>query len=251
MIFKTIHLLGGWFFYRIQCIFTIKILILSLILNIETATKNCSVSLSNNGELLILKELNDGNYSHSENLHVFIEEVLKSANKLFSDIDAIAVSKGPGSYTGLRIGVSAAKGLCLSLDKPLISVSTLASLTNTISVKNDAVIIPLIDARRMEVYSAVFDSDYNQIREVKAEIIDSNSFSLYLSKGKAYFLGDGADKCKSIINHKNAIFLNDYFPSAKQMAKLSYVKYKKNDIEDVAYFEPFYLKDFLVTQSKK
>ncbi|MCF6348094.1 MAG: tRNA (adenosine(37)-N6)-threonylcarbamoyltransferase complex dimerization subunit type 1 TsaB [Flavobacteriaceae bacterium] len=224
---------------------------MSLILNIETATKNCSVSLADNGKLLAVKELNDRNYSHSENLHVFIEEVLKSANRSIAEIDAIAVSKGPGSYTGLRIGVSTAKGLCFSLDKPLISISTLASLANSISVENDAVIVPLLDARRMEVYSAIFDNQYNQIREVRAEIIDPNSFSEFLNKGKVYFLGDGADKCKDIIKHKNAIFLDDYFPSAKQMTKLSCVKYKKNDIEDVAYFEPFYLKDFLVTKSKK
>ncbi len=223
---------------------------MSLILNIETATKNCSVSLADSGKLLAVKELNDGNYSHSENLHVFIEEVLKSANRSIAEIDAIAVSKGPGSYTGLRIGVSAAKGLCFSLDKPLISISTLTSLTNAISVENDAVIVPLLDARRMEVYSAIFDNQYNQIREVRSEIIDPNSFSEFLNKGKVYFLGDGADKCKDIIKHKNAIFLDDYFPSAKQMVKLSYVKYKKNDIEDVAYFEPFYLKDFLITKPK-
>jgi len=224
---------------------------LPLILNIETATKNCSVSLVNKGELLAVKELNDDSYSHSENLHVFIEEVLKLANRSFAEIDAIAVSKGPGSYTGLRIGVSAAKGLCFSLNKPLISISTLASLANSISVENGSVIISLIDARRMEVYSAVFDSYYNQIRQVKAEVIDSTSFLAFLEKGEVYFLGDGADKCKDIIKHKNAIFLDNYFPSAKQMAKLSYAKYKKNDIEDVAYFEPFYLKDFFITKSKK
>jgi len=233
------------------CIFTLKILIVSLILNIETATKNCSVSLSNNGELLAIKELNDGNYSHSENLHLFIKEVLNSTHKSFAELDAIAVSKGPGSYTGLRIGVSTVKGLCFSLDKPLISVSTLASLANSITVEKGAIIAPLLDARRMEVYSAVIDSDYNQIREVKAEIIDSTSFSSFLNEGKVYFLGDGADKCKEIIKHKNAIFLDGYFPSAKQMAILSFDKYKNNDTEDVAYFEPFYLKDFLITKSKK
>ncbi len=221
-----------------------------LILNIETATKNCSVSLSSEGKLLAIKELNDGNYSHSENLHVFIEEVLKSASKSFSDINAIAVSKGPGSYTGLRIGVSAAKGLCFSLDKPLISVSTLASLANSIKIEKGAVIVPLLDARRMEVYSTVFDSNYNQIREVKAEVIDSTSFSAFLNKGEVYFLGDGAEKCKDVIKHKNAIFLDDYFPSAKQMVNLSYDKFKISDIEDVAYFEPFYLKDFLITKPK-
>jgi len=224
---------------------------LALILNIETATKNCSVSLSNKEEILAIKELNDGNYSHSENLHVFIESILNSVGKSMSDIDAVAVSKGPGSYTGLRIGVSAAKGLCFSLEIPLISVSTLTSLAHSIAIEKSAFIVPLLDARRMEVYSAVFDSQYHQIREVKAEVIESTSFKELLEMGKVYFLGDGAEKCKKFIKHKNAIFLDEYFPSAKQMAVLAYTKYKKNDIEDVAYFEPFYLKDFLITKSKK
>ena len=224
---------------------------LALILNIETATKNCSVSLSNKEEVIALKELNDGNYSHSENLHVFIDEVLKAVNKTFKEIDAIAVSKGPGSFTGLRIGVSAAKGICFSLDLPLISISTLASLAGAINVEEGDIIIPLLDARRMEVYSAVFDHNYSQIRKTEAEIIDKNSFEEYLNNGKVHFIGDGANKIKEIINHENAVFLNGYFPSAKEMAKLSYDKYKKNDTEDVAYFEPFYLKDFLITKSKK
>ena len=224
---------------------------MAIILNIETATKNCSVSISKEGVLIALKEQNDGNYSHGENLHVFIEDLLKEANIAPKDFDAIAVSKGPGSFTGLRIGVSTAKGLCFSLDKPLISISTLESLANTIDVDNKSLIIPLLDARRMEVYSAVFNSKHEQIRDIEAQIIDENSFSAYLAKGKVYFLGDGAEKCKNILAHKNAIFLDGYFPSAKQMTNLSFEKYQKNDFEDVAYFEPFYLKDFLVTPSKK
>ena len=226
-------------------------ILLPLILNIETATKNCSVSLSSNNEILVAKELNDGNYSHSENLHVFIDDILKSAKKSFGEVDAIAVSKGPGSYTGLRIGVSTAKGLCFSLDKPLISIGTLASLAHSITIEKNAIIIPLLDARRMEVYSAVFDNTYNQIREVKAEIIEATSFLAFLDKKKVYFLGDGAEKCKDTIKHKNAIFLEGYFPSAKEMATLSYKKFINNEFEDVAYFEPFYLKDFLITVSKK
>lgn len=224
---------------------------MSLILNIETTTKNCSVSLADDGELLALKEINDGNYSHGKQLHLLIQKVLKEAQKKINDIDAVSVSKGPGSFTGLRIGVSTAKGLCFSLGKPLISISTLASLANSISVEKNAVIVPMLDARRMEVYSSVFNDNHNQIREIKAEIINEESFSEFLGKGKVYFLGDGAKKCKSVITNDNAIFLEDYFPSAKQMAKLSYLKYKKNDTEDVAYFEPFYLKDFMVTTSKK
>lgn len=228
----------------------IQILSLAIILNIETATKNCSASISKNGELIAFRELNDGNYSHGENLHVFIEELTKETNISFQDFDAIAVSKGPGSFTGLRIGVSSAKGLSFSLDKPLISISTLASLANSLEIEKDAVIIPLLDARRMEVYAAVFNNKHEQIRKIQADIIDENSFSTYLEKGKVYFLGDGAEKCKEIITHESAIFLDGYFPSAKQMAALSHEKYQNNDFEDVAYFEPFYLKDFLITKPK-
>ena len=223
---------------------------MSLILNIETATKNCSVCLARAGNVIAIKELNNGNYSHGEMLHVFIEDVIKDAEVHLSDLDAIAVSKGPGSYTGLRIGVSAAKGLCYSLDKPLISISTLEALANAIKVERNAQIVSLLDARRMEVYSAVFDHSYRQIREIKAEIINESSFSDYLTKGKVHFLGDGAEKCKELITHKNAIFLDRYFPSSKEIAKLSYEKYKKSDIVDVAYFEPFYLKDFIANKKK-
>ena len=224
---------------------------MAIILNIETATKNCSVSLSENENILALAELNEGQFSHAEKLHTFILNVLVGAKKSMQDIDAVAVSKGPGSYTGLRIGVSAAKGLCFSLEIPLISIATLSSLSNTISVNKNEVIIPLLDARRMEVYAAVYNHDHQEIRKTKAEIIDENSFLEFLEKGKVYFLGDGAEKCKEIITHKNAIFLDDNFPSAKEMVKLSSQKYKNKDFEDVAYFEPYYLKDFIAGKPKK
>lgn len=223
---------------------------MAIILNIETSTKNCSVSLANNGEILAIKELNNGNYSHAEVLHPFINEILKESGFSTSQIDAVAVSKGPGSYTGLRIGVSAAKGFCFAFEKPLISFDTLTSLSHAISI-DEGFIVPMIDARRMEVYSAVFDASNRRVREIRAEIIDENSFSEYLEKGKVYFLGDGSQKCKEVIHHANAFFVDDKFPSAKEMAKLSYEKYKKSDIEDVAYFEPFYLKDFVVIPEKK
>ena len=223
---------------------------MALILNIETATKNCSVCLAKNGEVLAIRELNDGNYSHAEKLHPFIQELLVETKLTSKDIDAVAVSKGPGSYTGLRIGVSAAKGICFAIDKPLISIETLKSLACNSSV-DGGLIIPMLDARRMEVYAAVYNSLYEKVREIKAEIIDKNSFTEELEKGKVYFLGDGVAKCKEVIIHKNAIFIDDKFPSSKEMAKLSYNKYKKNDIEDVAYFEPFYLKDFVVIPEKK
>ena len=217
---------------------------MAIILNIETSTKNCSVSIANKGEVVAIKELNNGNYSHAEVLHPFIEAVLKDGNILKDQIDAIAVSKGPGSYTGLRIGVSAA------LNKPLISIDTLTSLSYAIAI-DAGTIVPMLDARRMEVYAAVFDKDHQQVRKIKAEIIDATSFSEELEKGSVYFLGDGSQKCQETITHKNAIFVEDKFPSSKEMASLSYLKYKKNDIEDVAYFEPFYLKDFVVIPEKK
>ncbi len=223
---------------------------MAIILNIETATKNCSVCLAENGEVLAIRELNDGNYSHAEKLHPFIQELLSEAKITSNDIGAVAVSKGPGSYTGLRIGVSAAKGMCFAIDKPLISIETLKSLAYSISVEK-GLIIPMLDARRMEVYFAVYNSTYEEVREIKAEIIDENSFKEELMKGKVYFLGDGAAKCKDVITHDNAIFIDDEFPSAKQMAVLSYDKYKISDIEDVAYFEPFYLKDFVAIPEKK
>ncbi|MCG1034948.1 tRNA (adenosine(37)-N6)-threonylcarbamoyltransferase complex dimerization subunit type 1 TsaB [Polaribacter sargassicola] len=223
---------------------------MAIILNIETATKNCSVSIANNGEVISIKELNNGNYSHAEVLHQYIIDVLNDAKISTTEIDAVAVSKGPGSYTGLRIGVSAAKGLCFAFNKPLISIETLESLANAISVES-GFIIPMLDARRMEVYATIYDKDFNRKREIQAEIIEECSFAEYLERDKVYFLGDGANKCKSVIKHDNAIFIDDVYPSAKQMAVLSFNKYKKNDIEDVAYFEPFYLKDFVVIPEKK
>ena len=221
---------------------------MAYILNIETATTNCSVSLSKGGEILILKEDNALNYSHAESLHVFIDDVLKSAKMSPSQLNAIAVSKGPGSYTGLRIGVSAAKGLCFALDIPLIAVNTLQSIAQQVECES-GFIIPMLDARRMEVYSAVYDCNYSQIRDTEAQILDATSFKTYLENGKVYFVGNGVEKAKTLINHANAIFIDDILPSSNEMGKLAYDKYKKNDIEDVAYFEPFYLKEFIGLKS--
>ncbi len=223
---------------------------MAFILNIETSTKKCSVSISKNGKVIALQELNQENYSHSEKLHLFIQKVIEDAGISISDLSAIAVSKGPGSYTGLRIGVSTAKGLCFALEIPLISVSTLQALALQVQ-EEKGVIIPLLDARRMEVYSAVFSVENQQVREIKAEVIDENSFEEYLENQQVYFLGDGANKCKEIILHSNTNFIDDALPSAKEMAVLSYQKWQQKDFEDVAYFEPFYLKDFVVTRSKK
>ncbi len=223
---------------------------MSFILNIETSTKKCSVSVSKQGKVIALKELNDGSYSHSEKLHSFIGKVIEKVNISMSDLSAIAVSKGPGSYTGLRIGVSTAKGLCFALEIPLISIATLQALA--LQVKKDkGLVIPLLDARRMEVYSGIFNVENQQLRETKAEIVDENSFKEYLEEQTVYFLGDGAEKCKNIITHPNAVYMDNALPSAKEMALLSYQKWEQKNFEDVAYFEPYYLKDFMVTKSKK
>lgn len=224
---------------------------MATILNIETATKNCSVSLSKGENILAIKELNEGKFSHSEKLHSFILDVIRSADKTMKDLDAIAISKGPGSYTGLRIGVSAAKGLCYALNIPLISVPTLEIIARQISLDPDELVVPLLDARRMEVYSGVFDHNYNQIRGTEAEIIDASSFGAFLKKGNVYFAGDGAEKCKNIITHVNAQFVDKVFPSSKEMPVVSNKKYKAQEFEDLAYFEPFYLKDFIAGKPKQ
>ena len=217
------------------------------ILNIESSSTNCSVSLSKNGELLSLKEKNDEKYSHSTKLHLYIDGVLKQQNIDIKDLSAIAVSKGPGSYTGLRIGVAAAKGLCFSLDIPLISISTLLVLSKKIKI-DSGLIIPVLDARRDEVYSAIFDSQYNVIEKDSPTIINSESFSQYSKKNKLYFIGSGQQKCKELINTNNNLnfYKTDELPSSKEMALLSYEKYRNSEFEDIAYFEPAYLKNFIL-----
>ena len=222
---------------------------MALILNIETSTTNCSVSLSLKGETLFLKEDYSSNYSHAERLHVFIDEVIKTSKYSLNDLNAIAVSKGPGSYTGLRIGVSSAKGLCYALDIPLISVSTLEALAHQVNIDH-GYIIPMLDARRLEVYSSIFDSNYKTIRAIEAEVLKESSFKEYLKDSKVYFIGSGVEKSKTIITHNNTEFIDNKLPSASTMGHLSYEKYKINDIEDVAYFEPYYLKDFIALKSK-
>ncbi len=217
---------------------------MSTILCIETASTNCSVAIGVNGKLLALKEDYDSSYSHAERLHNFIKDILAENKLELSDLDAIAVSKGPGSYTGLRIGVSAAKGLCFSLDLPLISVATLTSLAN--QVENEGTIIPMMDARRMEVYTAVFDKDKNQIEDTSAKILDAESYKKYLDEQIVYFIGSGVEKFKKICEHPNARYIEDKLPSSSQMVSLATIKHKKSDFEDVAYFEPYYLKDFMM-----
>ena len=220
---------------------------MTYILNIETATKNCSVSLAKNGETVLFKEIAEQGYSHAEKLHVFIEEIVKEANVNFSEIKAVAVSKGPGSYTGLRIGVSAAKGLCYALQIPLISIDTMQVLAKKAVV--DGLIVPMIDARRMEVYSAIFDKNYNKIKDVEAEILTENSYQDF--DQTVYFVGDCQEKCKTVLTKPNFHFVPEsIFPSANEMSVFSFEKFLNKDFEDVAYFEPFYLKDFMVMKKK-
>ncbi|MFV8361958.1 tRNA (adenosine(37)-N6)-threonylcarbamoyltransferase complex dimerization subunit type 1 TsaB [Flavobacterium sp. ZT3P35] len=222
---------------------------MSYILNIETATKNCSVALAKEGKTIFYKEIAEEGYSHAERLHVFIEEIIKEVGITLQDLSAVAVSQGPGSYTGLRIGVSAAKGLCYALNIPLIAIDTLQALASQVTISN-GLIIPMIDARRMEVYSAVFSPNLEQKREVLAEIITENSFENL--QETLCFVGDCAEKCKSVLTKENYIFLDEIvYPSAKEMSFLSFEKFKKSDTVDVAYFEPYYLKDFMITTPKK
>ena len=215
------------------------------ILNIETSTKACSVALHKNGELIVSREDVTTNFSHSEKLLKFISKLFSDAKLSLSDLDAIAVSMGPGSYTGLRIGVSTAKGLCYGLDIPLISISTLKAMSfgMALEIKAD-LYCPMIDARRMEVYSAFFDINNTEVRKIQADIIDENSYKKELEK-KVVFFGDGSEKIKEKIRHKNAMFISNIHPSAKNMGLLSYQKFTKSLFEDLAYFEPFYLKDFV------
>ncbi|MCA6422035.1 MAG: tRNA (adenosine(37)-N6)-threonylcarbamoyltransferase complex dimerization subunit type 1 TsaB [Flavobacterium sp.] len=219
---------------------------MTYILNIETATKNCSVSLAKDGQTILCKEIAEQGYSHAERLHVFIEEILKETKVKIQELHAVAVSKGPGSYTGLRIGVSTAKGLCYALGIPIIVLDTLQVLAHQVSVDNGN-IVPMLDARRMEVYSAVFDKNHQKIKEVQAEILTEESYLEF--NETVYFIGDCQEKCQTVLIQPNFKFLPEIlFPSANEMSALSYEKFNQNDFEDVAYFEPFYLKDFLTVK---
>lgn len=219
---------------------------MAYILNLETSTKNCSVALAKNGETILCKEIAEQGFSHAEKLHVFIEEILNEANVSVNQLQAVAVSKGPGSYTGLRIGVSSAKGLCYALGIPLISIDTMQVLAKIVAIE-DGLIVPMIDARRMEVYSAIFDKNHNKIKEVEAEVLTENSYQDF--DQTVYFVGDCQEKCQTVLVKDNFKFLPEIiFPSANEMSKLSFEKFQNNDFEDVAYFEPFYLKDFMSTK---
>ncbi len=223
---------------------------MALLLLLETATEVCSVALAENEQIIALKETSSGN-SHSANLTTFIEDALKQSGKTLQQLDAVAVSMGPGSYTGLRIGVSSAKGLCYGLGIPLISVGTLQAMAlgATFNKEEEILYCPMIDARRMEVYAAIYDKNNSVIKEVSADIIDENSYQEYLNNNKILFFGNGAAKCKEVLSkHTNALFLEDAFASASKMHAIATAKYDNKQFEDIAYFEPFYLKDFIAAK---
>ena len=232
---------------------------MSLILNIETSTEVCSVSISENGKCKHLKicgnnlQTTDNKGNHSKLLAVFINDILTENNILPKHLNAVAISSGPGSYTGLRIGVSSCKGFCFGANLPLISVNTLLIMANmaiNMHKNNFDLYIPMIDARRMEVYSAIFDKNLDFISDVEAKIIDENSYSEIKNKKVAFF-GNGSDKCKEILNNNNFTFLSDIFPSAEYMCNLSEKLFLEKKFEDLVYFEPFYLKEFVATMPKK
>ena len=225
---------------------------MSYILNIETATTVCSVSLAQGEKLLFCKELNEG-FTHAENLHLFIDQALKETGIAAKQLDAVAVSKGPGSYTGLRIGVSTAKGLAYALNIPLISINTLQIMAASAfsQQKEQILYCPMIDARRMEVYTAIFDAKLQAKTSTEAFIVDEVSVQKFKTYPKICYFGDGMPKCRDLLRlNENAAFLEEIHPSARYMPALSHEKFLNAHFENLAYFEPFYLKDFLISGKK-
>ncbi len=222
---------------------------MALILNIETSTEVCTLTLADNG-LPIFESKCFETQSHASQLPLFVDEAMAFVTSKGLKLDAIAVSAGPGSYTGLRIGVSTAKGLCYALHCPLISVDTLQVIAAGAEAKEGRV-RAMIDARRMEVYTALYDIDGNRLSEPSAVIVDENSFVGELNEGQVTFCGNGAMKCESTIQHPNARFVEGINPMATTMAKISEEKFQKGAFEDVAYFEPFYLKEYMAIKPKK
>ena len=227
---------------------------MACILHIETSTKACSVALSENGSLIFHQEDLEGP-NHAVVCGVFVDEALSFANSHAIPVDAVAVSEGPGSYTGLRIGVSLAKGVCYGRDLPLLSVPTLKLLCVPVllgkeELPDDALLIPMIDARRMEVYSAVYDRSLREVRAIGADIVTADTYLPFLAEHPVYFFGNGAAKCQSVIQHPNAHFIEGIVPLAKWMFPLAERALHLGETRDVAYFEPFYLKDFVAIKSK-
>ncbi|MFA6812561.1 MAG: tRNA (adenosine(37)-N6)-threonylcarbamoyltransferase complex dimerization subunit type 1 TsaB [Bacteroidaceae bacterium] len=227
---------------------------MSCILNIETSTSVCSVAACQDGHPIFVKEDLKGP-SHAVSLGVYIDEALSFIDSHAIPLDAVAVSCGPGSYTGLRIGVSMTKGICYGRDVPLLGIPTLKVLCVPVllyhELPDDALICPMLDARRMEVYSAVYDRSLNEKRKISANVVDQDFYKMFLDKHPVYFFGNGAEKCKAVMNHPNAHFISDILPLAKMMSPLSDKALAEKDFKDVAYFEPFYLKEFIASVPKK
>jgi tRNA threonylcarbamoyladenosine biosynthesis protein TsaB len=223
---------------------------MNLILSLETSGKVCSVAIHDDAKLLATSELHI-EQSHASKLAVLIDEVRKLSGIEFSQLKAVAISSGPGSYTGLRIGTSTAKGLCFSLAIPLIAVGSLDLLSFQMKDINyqEALLCPMIDARRMEVYCMVTDASLNPLQPVEAKIVDELSFSNYLDKSTILFFGDGSEKCKNVIRHPNAFFIDGVYPRALHLGLLAFEKFKKNEIEDLVNVEPHYLKEFMIKVS--
>ncbi len=224
---------------------------MALILSLETSTSVCSVAIHENGSLLGVKEVEIPG-AHSERLIGLIGELLEECQFAGEALSAIAVSEGPGSYTGLRIGVSTAKGLAFAWSIPLIGVSTLAALARSAKSKLEAnsKVIAMLDARRMEVYREIFDSQLNSLAFLNSEIVESNSFDKYLDTGEVLFLGDAVPKVRGVISHQNAVFLEQRI-SAVQVGEIAWIKFQQSEFENLAYFVPNYLKEFKVLKSKK
>ena len=219
------------------------------ILHLETATKVCSVALSLNGQITQLKEIQEAGFSHGENLTLLIEDALKSEGIVANQLSAVSIASGPGSYTGLRIGVSTAKGLCYALSIPLIAVDALVSIQqNGLEKYPNQNIIPMIDARRMEVFAAAYDSKGTILKPISADVLDENSYAEF---EPFVACGDGAEKLKDLWKDRNIIFSTEILSSAKGQVKLAYQKFEQKAFEDVAYFEPFYLKDFVMNVKSK
>lgn len=227
---------------------------MSCILNIETSTDVCSVSVSQDGACIFSQEDHEGP-NHAVKLGTFVDEALSFADSHAIPLDAVAVSCGPGSYTGLRIGASMAKGICFGLDLKLIAVPTLELMAVPVllreEVEEGALLCPMIDARRMEVYSAVYDRALHEVRGIQADVVDAETYREYLDRGPVYFFGNGAEKCMEVINHPNARLIKGVEPLAKWMFPIAERRIAQEKYEDVAYFVPFYLKDFVAHQPKK
>ena len=228
---------------------------MSCILNIETSTDVCSVAISDNGQVVFNKEYHSGP-NHAVKLGVYVDEALSFIDAHGIPLEAVAVSCGPGSYTGLRIGVSMAKGICYGRDVKLISIPTLELMAVPVLLgehpaEEDALIVPMLDARRMEVYAKVMDRALKEVRPIQADIVDAETYKEYLDRGTVYFFGNGAEKCMEVINHPNARLVKGIEPLAKNMAPLAEKRFVEGKFEDVAYFVPFYLKDFVAKMPKK